>query len=545
MTCVDDIGEAVRGQKLKDLQKILKPIAEAPAVTDAAKPVPAVDKPAEAPKPESKSVSEIPAPAKEPEAKARPAVAPETKPEIKPAVAELKSESKADAKPTVVADAKPAAPAAPKPAVSDASTPDAKPAVISEAKPEAKAKPAVVADAAAKTAAPETPKPAVASPEKPAEAKPAVVSESKPTSAPEPKAAVVTESKPAPQVCFLLQNGYYGAVCKARCCIRPNVHPAFIHKHPSNLRKIPKPSLTVGCVLQASPAPQTVSGDAKPPAPAQDKPSAPADAVKPPAPTQASGSGSPAPQSTPSSPDAAVPPPSSKPEASTTNVSSNSAAPQASNLALKGGKSTGPVLASPTPLAGGNDVRPLSVARGNDDSVSFSTGTKASASGGNSTLGLDAPVSSAATPLRPTTAAGRFPGNVDPADFLPDDFNTVTTSVSPLKTAAMTSATKAKTINVMNEKGLIPGNLPPELGDILQLVNAVNTTPAKTLDLRVYPGNVPYESSTPTVLEFSPGNSVGKGESVNSVKMALTPGNVTPGVEDMLDFFGIGPSKGA
>lgn len=493
VTCVDDIGEAVRGQKLKDLQKILKPIAEAPAVTDTAKPVPAVDKPAEAPKAESKSVSEVPAPAKESESKAKPAVAPDTKPEIKPAVAEPKSEPKADAKPTVVADAKPAAPATPKPAVSDASTPDAKPAVISEAKPEVKAKPAVVADAAAKPAAPETPKPAVASPEKPTEAKPAVVSESKPAP-PEPKAAVVTESKPAPQ---------------------------------------------------APPAPQTISGDAKPPAPAQDKPSAPADAVKPPAPTQASGSGSPAPQSTPSSPDAAVPPPSSKPEASTTNVSSNSAAPQASNLALKGGKSAGPVLASPTPLAGGNDVRPLSVARGNDDSVSFSTGTKAAASGGNSTLGLDAPVSSAATPLRPTTAAGRFPGNVDPADFLPDDFNTVTTSVSPLKTAAMTSATKAKTINVMNEKGLIPGNLPPELGDILQLVNAVNTTPAKTLDLRVYPGNVPYESNTPTVLEFSPGNSAGKGESVNSVKMALTPGNVTPGVEDMLDFFGIGPGKGA
>ena len=143
--------------------------------------------------------------------------------------------------------------------------------------------------------------------------------------------------------------------------------------------------------------------------------------------------------------------------------------------------------------------------------------------------------------------AGRFPGNVDPADFLPDDFDGIVTSVTPLKTAAMTGAPKAQTINVMNAKGLIPGNLPPELGDILQLVNAVNTTPVKNLDLRVYPGNVPYDSASgsATVLEFTPGNSAGKGKVVQAVQMQLTPGNVTPEVGDMLEFFGIGPKPAA
>ncbi|NJR43414.1 MAG: hypothetical protein HC767_12890 [Akkermansiaceae bacterium] len=190
---------------------------------------------------------------------------------------------------------------------------------------------------------------------------------------------------------------------------------------------------------------------------------------------------------------------------------------------------------------------PRSVARGNDDAVSFSTGTVRAGTSGNSTLGLDAPVSSASTPLRPTTLAGRFPGNVDPADFLPtDEFDGVITNIAPLKSAALTGATKAKTINVLNDKGLIPGNLPPELGDILQLVNAVNTTPVKNLDLRVYPGNVPPDgSSTPTVLEFTPGNSAGKGKDVQAVQMQLMPGNVPPGLEDMLDFFGIGPGAGA
>lgn len=98
----------------------------------------------------------------------------------------------------------------------------------------------------------------------------------------------------------------------------------------------------------------------------------------------------------------------------------------------------------------------------------------------------------------------------------------------------------------MNDKGLIPGNLPPELGDILQLVNAVNSSPVKNLDLRVYPGNVPPDgASTPTVLEFSPGNSEDSGKEVQAVQMQLTPGNVTPELEDMLDFFGIGPGAGA
>lgn len=480
VTCMDELGEAVRGSKLKELQSILKPIADAPTLADA-KQAAAKDvsvKAPEGPKTiEAKPVSDTPAAPKEAEAKAKPAVASAPKPEVK-AVA--------------VSDTKPAAPPAAKPAVSDASIPEAKPAA--DKKPAAEAKPAVVSVSDTK---PAEAKPAVVSDTQPAEAKPAVVSDSKPA---EPKASVVTESKPAPQ---------------------------------------------------APPVAQTISGDAKPPAPKEPKPTPPVESAKPPAPTQAASSGTPAPQATPSSPDAAGPPSNSKTEAASTSVSNTVTPPPVSTLALKSPNSSGPVtLASPDlgPRSSGNELRPRTVARGNDESVSFSTGTSRAASG-NSTLGLDAPVSGPSTPLRPTTVSGRFPGNVDPADFLPtEEYEGIVTNVTPLKTAAMTTATKAKTINVMNEKGLIPGNLPPELGDILQLVNAVNTTPVKNLDLRVYPGNVPPDAAsagTPTVLEFAPGNSVAKGKDVQAVQMQLMPGNVTPGLEDMLDFFGIGPGAGA
>lgn len=468
VTCTDESGESVKGGRLKELQSILKPIADAPTLSDA-KQAAAKDvsvKAPEAPKPvEAKPVSDTPAPPKEPEAKAK-VVTAESNPEAKPAVAE----PKADAKPTVASVSSDAKPAEAKPAVVADPKAEMKPAVVADKKPEAPVAKPAVSDAS-------TPEAKLA-----AEAKPAA----------EHKGAVITEAKPAPQ---------------------------------------------------APPVAQNVSGDGKPPASTPPKPSAPAEAPKPPAPTQASGSGTPAPQATPSSPDAAGPPANSKPaEAATTNVSSTTTPPPSSTLALQNpSKNPGPVTLATPDLASSrsNEMRPRSVARGNEDSVSFSTGT-AAVSSGNASLGLDAPVSAKAL-------TGRFPGNVDPADFLPDDFEGIVTSVTPLKTAAMAGAPKAQTINVMNSKGLIPGNLPPELGDILQLVNTVNTTPVKNLDLRVYPGNVPYDSASgpATVLEFSPGNSAGKGKDVQAVQMELKPGNVTPELSDMLDFFGIGPGAGA
>lgn len=136
VSCVDASGEPVLGSRLKDLQSILKPIADAPTLADA-KQVAAKDVSVKAPEAlktvEAKPVSDTPAPPKEAKLAAASTPTPETKS-------------------AVVADTKPAALVA-KPALSDATIPEAKPAVVAEPKPAA-----------------------------------------------EPKASVVTESQPAPQV---------------------------------------------------------------------------------------------------------------------------------------------------------------------------------------------------------------------------------------------------------------------------------------------------------------------------------------------------------
>jgi hypothetical protein len=234
-----------------------------------------------------------------------------------------------------------------------------------------------------------------------------------------------------------------------------------------------------------------------------------------------------------------------------TNVSNLSGSAAPSMLRNKTPQPQPPVtLATPDLAQRSKEVRSMTVARGNDDSV-FSTGPSTPGNApGNSALSFDAPI---AAPLvaKAQPAAVRFPGNVDPADYLPtEEFANVVTRVGSVEAKLANGGTaKPVTINVMNNRGLIPGNLPPELGDILQLVNAINAAPVKNLDLRVYPGNVPPDSAsgagTPTVLEFSPGNSADK-KDVKSVQMQLMPGNVPPELGDMLDFLGgIGPQVGA
>ncbi|NJR43415.1 MAG: hypothetical protein HC767_12895 [Akkermansiaceae bacterium] len=139
VSCIDELGETVRGSRLKELQNILKPIAEAPTLADAklATPKDISVKAPEVSKAESKPVSDT----LEPEAKVKPAVSTTPAPQAKPAVdSERKVEPTTEAKPAVVADKKPEAPVA-KLAVSDATKPELKTALATEApKPAAEPK---------------------------------------------------------------------------------------------------------------------------------------------------------------------------------------------------------------------------------------------------------------------------------------------------------------------------------------------------------------------------------------------------------------------
>eukprot|EP00892_Ulva_mutabilis_P012504 jgi/Ulvmu1/9626/UM054_0056.1 len=219
-------------------------------------------------------------------------------------------------------------------------------------------------------------------------------------------------------------------------------------------------------------------------------------------------------------------------------------------------------LATPdlSPQSPGSDVRAIAVAaRGNDESVSFSAPAPAPAAPAatpTSSPGSLIPGNSSATPSAPAPAAspaakpisrspGSFPGNVDPADYLPEeDFGKPTVTVASAKPPAAAKsgnqAQQPRRLDIVNEKGLIPGNLSMELGEIVNLLQAVNAEPIKYLNYKVYPGNVPPDAPVgtvaSTVLEFSPGNAPPQGGDMKAVKMELAPGNIPPDLGDMIEF---------
>lgn len=209
----------------------------------------------------------------------------------------------------------------------------------------------------------------------------------------------------------------------------------------------------------------------------------------------------------------------------------------------------------------GSDVRAFAVSsRGNDESVSFSSpaptpavappaaAARPATAGlipGNSTAAPSAPAPAVAEQAKTVSRpSGSFPGNVDPADFLPEaEFGTPTVTVSSVSSAPAADAKatpKVKKLEIVNDKGLIPGNLQMELGEIVNMLQAVNEEPIKYLNYKIYPGNVPPDApqGTPasTVLEVSPGNVAPKGVDMKAVKMELAPGNIPPDLGDMLEF---------
>lgn len=208
-----------------------------------------------------------------------------------------------------------------------------------------------------------------------------------------------------------------------------------------------------------------------------------------------------------------------------------------------------------SPQSPGSDVRAIAVSRGNDESASFSapapapTPPAAAPSGGaslipgNSAAAASTPAPKVVDPKPVSRTAGNFPGNVDPADFLPvEEFGKATVTVASAKSPDSTpaAAAPAKRLEIVNDKGLIPGNLQMELGEIVNFLQAVNAEPIKYLNYKIYPGNVPPDAplGTPasTVLEFAPGNSAPKGGDMKAVKMELAPGNIPPDLGDMIEF---------
>lgn len=252
---------------------------------------------------------------------------------------------------------------------------------------------------------------------------------------------------------------------------------------------------------------------------------------------------------------ATPPAPVSEPQAAIPAVTSEQSARSAP-------KKTNPPVTLATPdlsaKSPGSDVRAYAVSsRGNEEAVNFSApapappapapsapAARTSNAGlipGNSSAGVSPPAPSAPAAKTVSRPSGSFPGNVDPADFLPEeDFGKAKVTVASAAAVDAKSGGEAKKLKIVNDKGLIPGNLQMELGEIVNLLQAVNDEPIKYLNYKIYPGNVPPDApqGTPvsTVLEFSPGNAAPKGGDMKAVKMELPPGNIPPDLGDMLEF---------
>jgi hypothetical protein len=139
----------------------------------------------------------------------------------------------------------------------------------------------------------------------------------------------------------------------------------------------------------------------------------------------------------------------------------------------------------------------------------------------------------------------KFPGNVDPQTQHSPDFDNVLMEFSQHKAGEVRPGhSKPKVIQVLNDKGLVPGNVPPEMGDILKVVEAANKQYLRALSVELIPGNIPPDAPFPGAkgkqvlsVEFSPAGVPDK-QAVNALTMQLTPGNIPPEMDTILSFLG-------
>lgn len=151
---------------------------------------------------------------------------------------------------------------------------------------------------------------------------------------------------------------------------------------------------------------------------------------------------------------------------------------------------------------------------------------------------LDAP------PARTVAGAGagaRFPGNVDPSKHLAaPEFDQVMAEFKarPAAGPPPPGASQPKVISLLNARGLVPGNMPPEMGDIVKAIEAANSQQIRALKVQLIPGNIPPDAplaARPLGVEFSPAGGADK-KAVAALTMQLTPGNVPPEIDNVLAF---------
>jgi hypothetical protein len=228
------------------------------------------------------------------------------------------------------------------------------------------------------------------------------------------------------------------------------------------------------------------------------------------------------------------------------NMSSTGRAPPPAKLA---GNSNSPAVPLPR-LPPGNDVgapSPITQVRSSGN-VDPSISSLAENDKVRPPLGNDARTSSsvptAARMPSPVATGAAFPGNVDPSDFLTQpEYDGVVLGVNRHSAGEPRRSAGANIVTLLNDKGLVPGNLPPEMGDIRNALEAINGHPISSLSVELIPGNIVPDGRGEGIkgggkrvtVEFSPAG-MPDNEPIDSLTMELVPGNVPQEIETMLGY---------